>query len=150
MLLALKVSKYVDVRELSMTIVVLTYIIIGIPLHANDYVLIIIILSIVPLTPTGFNITEDYFTVMDNTVMLEWDSPGGSGPEAIVDNYTITVNPMSVSHPISNVVLSSPWNVTLSYNVIYTATITAVNCAGESNNLTLVDIEYSKSLLTLK
>ncbi len=98
----------------------------------------------VPLTPTGFSITRDYFTVMDNTVMFGWDSPGGSGPEAIVDNYTITVNPTSVSHPISNVVQSGPWNVTLSYNVIYTATITAVNCAGESNSFTLPGIEYGK------
>ncbi len=81
---------------------------------------------------------------MDNTVMFEWDSPGGSGSEAIVDNYTITVNPMPVSHPISNVVLSSPWNVTLSYNVIYTATIAAVNCIGESNTFILPDIEYGK------
>ena len=101
-------------------------------------------LFLVPLTPTGFNITRDYFTVMDNTVIFEWDSPAGSGPEAIVDNYTITVNPMPVSHPISNVVISTPWNVTLSYNVIYTATITAVNCAGESNTLTLPGIEYGK------
>ncbi len=84
---------------------------------------------------------------MNITVMFEWDSPGGSGPEAIVDNYTITVNPMPVFHPISNVVLSSPWNVTLSYNVIYTATITAVNCAGESNNFTLPGIEYGKRIM---
>ncbi len=78
--------------------------------------------------------------------MFEWDSPGGSGPEAIVDNYTITVNPTPVSRPISNVVLSSPWNVTLSYNVIYTTTITAVNCAGESNTFTLQGIEYGKKI----
>ncbi len=102
------------------------------------------IIFLVPLMPTGFNITGDNFIVMDNTVMFEWDSPGGSGPEAIVDNYTITVNPMPVSHSISNVVLSSPWNVTLSYNVIYTATITAVNCAGESDTFTLPGIEYGK------
>ncbi len=101
----------------------------------------------VPLTPTGFNTTRDYFTVMDITVMFEWDSPGGSGPEAIVDNYTITVNPMPVSHPISNVVLSGPWNATLSYNVIYTATITAVSCAGESSTFTLPGIEYGKKIL---
>ena len=81
---------------------------------------------------------------MDNTVIFEWNSPGGSGPEAIVDNYTITVNPKPITHPNSNIVLSSPWNVTLSYNVIYTATITAVNCAGESNIFTLTDFEYGK------
>ena len=79
--------------------------------------------------------------------MFEWDSPGGSGPEAIVDNYTITVNPMPVSHPISNVVLSGPWNATLSYNVIYTATITAVNCAGVSSTFTLPAIDYGKEII---
>ena len=100
----------------------------------------------VPLTPTGFSITRDYFTVMDITVMFEWDSPGGSGPEAIVEDYIITVDPMPVSHPISNVVLSSPWNVTLSYNVIYTATINAANCAGESNTFTLPGIGYGEKL----
>ncbi len=104
---------------------------------------------LVPLTPTGFNIARDFFTVMDNTVMFEWDSPGESGPEAIVDNYTITVNPMPVSHPIFNVVLSGPWNVTLSYNTIYTATITAVNCIGESGTFTLSSIEYGKKVACL-
>ena len=79
--------------------------------------------------------------------MFEWDSPGGSGPETDIDNYVITVNPMPVSQPISNVVLSSPWNVTLRYNVIYTATITAVNCAGESITFTLPGIEYGKKII---
>ncbi len=77
--------------------------------------------------------------------MLEWDPPPGSGPEAtIVDNYTIKITPAPVSHPISNVVVASPWNVTLDYNVIYAATITAVNCAGESAMSILMNIEYSK------
>ncbi len=76
--------------------------------------------------------------------MFEWDLPPGSGPEAIVDNYTITITPAPVSHPVSNVVKASPWNVTLNYNVIYTATITAVNCAGDSFSYKSRDILYSK------
>ncbi len=76
--------------------------------------------------------------------MFEWDVPPGSGPEAIVDNYTITITPAPVSHPISNVVLASPWNVTLDYNVIYTATITAVNCAGKSDILISSSVEYGE------
>ena len=80
--------------------------------------------------------------------MFEWDVPPGSGPEAIVDNYTITITPAPVSHPISNVVLASPWNVTLNYNVIYTATITAVNCAGDSEILILSSTEYSESIIS--
>ncbi len=76
--------------------------------------------------------------------MFEWDPPPGSGPEAIVDHHTITITPAPVSHPISNVVLASPWNVTLSYNIIYTATITAVNCAGESDIFISTGIEYGE------
>ncbi len=76
--------------------------------------------------------------------MFEWDPPPGSGPEAIVDNYTITITPAPVSHPISNAVASS-LNVTLDYNVIYTATVTAVNCAGDSDILVLSAIEYGKN-----
>ncbi len=78
--------------------------------------------------------------------MFEWDPPPGSGPEAIVDNYTITITPAPVFHPISNVIVAPPWNVTLDYNVIYTATITAFNCAGSSNILSST-IEYSKYVI---
>ncbi len=82
---------------------------------------------------------------MDINVMFEWDPPPGSGPEAIVDNYTITITPAPVSHPISNVIVAPPLNVTLDYNVIYTATVTAVNCAGDSDILVLSSIEYGKN-----
>ena len=43
-----------------------------------------------------------------------------------------------------NLVESSPWNVTLDYNVIYTANITAINCAGETEAFSLPIIEYSE------
>ncbi len=82
--------------------------------------------------------------VIDNTVTFEWDPPPGIGPEAIVDNYTISIIPKPLSHPILSVGLSSPWNVTLDYNVNYRATIVAVNCAGESDSLGLNIIEYGK------
>ncbi len=76
--------------------------------------------------------------------MFEWNPPAGNGPEAVVDNYTITILPNPISHPISNVVYSTSWNVTLDYNVIYDATITAQNCAGESEPVVLTNIEYGK------
>ena len=102
-------------------------------------------LHLVPLKPTGFNITREYFTMMDITAMFEWDLPPGSGPEAIVDNYTIAITPAPVSHPISNnVVLASPWNVTLNYNILYIPSITAINCAGSSEILILAAVEYSE------
>ena len=74
--------------------------------------------------------------------MFEWDPPNGSGPEAVVENYIISILPMPASHPISNSVNSTSLNVTLDYNVIYNATITALNCAGESDPNVLNNIQY--------
>ncbi len=97
-----------------------------------------------PLVPTGFNITKVYYTEMDTTVLFEREQLTGIGPEAIVDSYIIEIMPLSISHPISNIINSTAFNVTLNYNVVYTATIIAVNCAGESNSFELTDIEYGK------
>ncbi len=81
--------------------------------------------------------------MMDTTVTFEWDLPSGSGPEAIVDNYTILINPRTISHPVSITgLLSSPLNVTLDYNVVYTASIIALNCVGESDSLLFTNIKY--------
>ncbi len=59
-----------------------------------------------------------------------------------MDNYTISINPRSISHPISNVVLFSPWLTILRYNMIYNATIISTNCNGKSKEVTLTNIEY--------
>ena len=98
----------------------------------------------VPLIPSGFNITGVYFTVTNITVLFEWDEPQGSGPETIVDDYIIDITPSPLS-PYSLIVQNSPLNVTLRYNVDYTTTITAVNCAGESPTYQLLpNIEYGE------
>ncbi len=88
----------------------------------------------VPLLPSGFNITGEVYTVTNLTVTFEWDEPQGSGPQAIVDTYTITIAPEPLSPSGIDMLPNSPQslNVTLDYNINYTATITAVNCAGES------------------
>ena len=94
--------------------------------------------------PSGFNFTREYHEINSTTLTFEWDPPLGSGPEAVVDNYTISISPAPLSHPSTNVVPSSPWNVTLAHNIPYTINITSVNCAGESDRFTFPDIEYSK------
>ena len=86
--------------------------------------------------------TRESYTVTNVTVTFEWDPPAGSGPEAIVDNYIISILPMPASHPISNVVYFTTLNVTLDYNTTYNASIAAFNCAGESRSVVLSDIEY--------
>ena len=77
--------------------------------------------------------------------MLEWDQPTGQNPEDIIDNYTISVTPKPLSHPVNVVAIIPPWFLTLNYNVMYNATITAANCAGKSAPYELNNIEYYNS-----
>ena len=92
----------------------------------------------VPQTPTGFNVTQIYPTETNQTLTLEWDLPQDM---VRVDYYIVTVTPQPLSHPISNEVMSPPWNVTVEFNIIYISTITAVNCAGPSGTFTLTGVE---------
>ena len=103
----------------------------------------------VPLAPSNFNIVERYDEVLNTTVAFEWDPPQGSGPERVVNNYTISITPRPVSHPIVSVVTSRFLNVTLNYNVEYTATVIAENCAGISSETVIRDIEYCKQVMII-
>lgn len=80
----------------------------------------------------------------NTAVTFEWDPPNGSGPEAVVDYYIISISPAPLSHPERNVVHSLLWNVTLAHNTYYKINITAVNCAGPGETFIFSDIEYSK------
>ena len=71
----------------------------------------------------------------------------GSGPETIIDNYTISFTLTPLSHASSNVVTSFPWNVTLAHNEIYSITIVAVNCAGESVPYIISDIHIGMHII---
>lgn len=92
-----------------------------------------------PLTPTGFRIIRKRqdTDLLGNAITFDWDPPQGSGPEAIVDYYTISISPTPLSHPDISRVYSSPWNVTLGYNINYAVEIVAENCAGASNSFIL-------------
>ena len=71
--------------------------------------------------------------------------PQGSGPQTIVDNYIVTIYPPPLFPAEVNVLPNSPLalNMTLEYNTTYSATITAENCAGESETFVYPDvIEY--------
>ena len=103
---------------------------------------------LVPLIPSGFNIIGQSFTVSNVTVMFAWDEPLGSGPEAVVDNYIVTVSPSPLFPSANNTLPNTPLslNVTLDYNTTYVVSITAENCAGLSQAFTLPEFEYSKIL----
>ena len=78
-------------------------------------------------------------------LIFKWDPPQGSGPEAIVDIYTIQIHPRPILTPSINVIASLlSWNVTLTHNEIYSINITAVNCAGSGETFIFPNIEYSK------
>ena len=99
-----------------------------------------------PLSPSGFHIIKEYDSLVTNiTVTFGWDPPSGTGPEAVVDHYSISLSPDPLSHPGLNVVNSPPWNATLLYNTEYTAIIIAENCAGESEPTILSYFEFSKN-----
>lgn len=78
---------------------------------------------------------EEHFSAF-----FTWDPP--TGLEALVENYTISVTPMPVSSPISNVVLSPPWRAVLEYNINHTATIVTANCVEQSRPVVISDIGY--------
>ena len=98
-----------------------------------------------PQIPTGFNFTSEFHEPMNTTLVFIWDPLQGSGPETIVDNYVISIFPLPLTYPILNMVLTPPWNVTLSHNVAYNITIAAVNCAGVSTSFIFDETEYSES-----
>ena len=76
---------------------------------------------------------------------FKWDPPQGSGPENIVDNYTIIIHPEPILTSSINIIVSLlSWNVTLAHNEMYSINITAVNCAGSGETFVFPSIEYSK------
>ena len=94
----------------------------------------------------------EFFTVSNLTVIFEWDEPQGRGPEGIVDTYIITLSPspLSPSDVISLPNFPLSLNVTLNYNTVYEATITAENCAGRSETFMYPNvIEYGIKLILL-
>ena len=105
---------------------------------------------IVPRIPTGFNYTRVYHRSLSSILTFEWDPPGGSGPEAVVDNYTISISSTPLSHPSIFAVFTNPLNVTLAYNVTYVFNITATNCVGDSGTFQLNPITISKKTILAK
>lgn len=101
-------------------------------------------INVVPFTPSGFSVSGQYDTQSNTTLTLRWDAPLGIGVGVIVDHYRVLITPQSLSHPLSNVFSYPPVNVTLNYNEEYTATITSVNCAGESSPEMLLRFEIGE------
>ena len=100
----------------------------------------------VPLLTSGLSITNESFTVSNLTILFQWNGPQGSGPQLVVDNYIVSITPMPLFPPINITTLSNSTQnlyVSLLYNRMYTASLTATNCAGDSETYPSI-IEYGK------
>ena len=101
----------------------------------------------VPSMLSGFNVTGVEYKVTNINVTFEWDLPQGGGPEVVIDYYLLSVFPRPLSQPITANISRSllSWEVTVEYTVIYSANITAINCAGGSETAILPTvIEFSR------
>ena len=87
---------------------------------------------------------ESYYTMLNITVSFGWDLPQGSGPEAIVDYYVMSIMPEPLSHPVMNTVNSRSLSITMEYNTMYRTGLIAVNCAGDSGPFELTLPGFSK------
>ena len=89
--------------------------------------------------PANFFITGMNHGEMETTFTFDWDTMSpGSGPETVVEDYTIYISPSPMSDPTGIIMTNlPPINVTLIHNVPYSVSITATNCAGESDNQTI-------------
>ena len=93
-----------------------------------------------PLPPSRFDIIQIDEGFLDVTVYIVFDPPVESGP---VDYYEVTIVPKPLSQPTSTFVYFTPWNVTLDFDVEYTASVISVNCFGKSLPL-VKNISFSK------
>ncbi len=67
------------------------------------------------------------------SVTIEWDPPSqGRSPL----NYTITTTPVLISGP-PPVTTSTSTTITINYNTDYTITVTASNCVGNADVLSV-------------
>lgn len=70
---------------------------------------------------------------MRSKLTLVYDPPQGVGPQVVVHNYRISFSPVSPHEPASSTFRDIvPRKFDVAHNVVYTITLTALNCFGES------------------
>ena len=88
-----------------------------------------------PLQPIGFRISKTHVISDERAVItLVWFTQGAD--ESLPQSFELTVTPQPLV-PFGNII-SSPFNVTVSPQYPYRASLTAVNCIGRSRTIILV------------
>ncbi len=72
-----------------------------------------------------------------SNITLEWDSPSSTGGVSV--SYVLTFSQTPLSGSSVNMETTSA-KITVSYNTPYNVTIRAVNCAGMSDEIQIVDL----------
>ena len=94
--------------------------------------ILVLLLTVPPSPPLSVNHTILSSTADVAMVSVEWNPPIDNGGRDVL-NYTVNISPSTQLS--ANVVSSTTVNVTADYNVNYTLSIMATNCAGDSTTV---------------
>ena len=83
--------------------------------------------NVLPKEAVMFNITEMSPLFRTYSITFDWISSG------TVENYIIEISPKPPFTPATSIVKYGPWNVTLSYDTVYLASITGLSCGGRKS-----------------
>lgn len=93
-----------------------------------------------PSPPINLQVAETLEDISYINVYFDWEPPLGKGPQFIVESYQFTT--VSNSSDYTTDVTSSTSNVTLEYNEEFTVSVVSVNCAGQSEPITLTKVIF--------
>ena len=90
-----------------------------------------------PTSPLNPSLSSTQNLLSSSVITLEWDPPSSTGGVSV--NYVLTISPTSLSGSAVTVETTST-QITISYNTPYNVTIRADNCAGMSQETSIVDL----------
>ena len=100
---------------------------------------------LVPLPPTSIKVIRTIENADNVTVFFEWTSPMGEGSAYAVESYIFSVSSASnADYYAANNISTSSTNTILEYNMDYEVFVTSVNCAGQSEPLSITNIHFGK------
>ncbi|XP_064402763.1 uncharacterized protein LOC135348470 [Halichondria panicea] len=90
-----------------------------------------------PTSPLNPSLSSTQNQLSSSIITLEWDPPSSTGGVSV--NYVLIISPTPLSgSPVTMDTTSI--QITISYNTPYNVTIRAVNCAGMSQETSIVDL----------